>query len=317
MLADEVARALLALPPGELFNVRPGQTLNYQFPVDGSGFDASTQWPGSDVVLSLTSPSGRVINRDTVASDVTHEVGPTFESYRRHLGRTRHVDRHAVRRAGRPGGEETRLAIYQAPAENRAPIARFQQSLTGRTLSVDGSASSDPDGSVVKYLWEFGDGGSATGPRATHTYGSAGTYRVSLATQDDRGRWTVTTGTSTVDIPVYEFTGFFAPVDNQPVVNTTKAGSAVPVKFAIGGGFGLGVLAAGSPASTKVDCASGVSQDEIEQTVTAGGSSLQYDATTGRYTYVWKTQGTWAGSCRRFTLTLADGSVHAAMFRFR
>ena len=37
VLADEVARALLALPPGELFNVRPGQTLNYQFPVDGAG----------------------------------------------------------------------------------------------------------------------------------------------------------------------------------------------------------------------------------------------------------------------------------------
>ena len=182
---------------------------------------------------------------------------------------------------------------------------------------MDGTASSDADGHVVEYLWEFGDGASATGATATHTYAEAGTYRASLATRDDRGRWDVTTGTSTVDIPAYQFTGFFAPVDNLPVVNVTKAGSAVPVKFALGGSFGANVLAAGSPGSTRVDCVSGVPADEIEQTVTAGASSLQYDAATGRYTYVWKTSATWAGSCRRFTLTLADGSAHSAMFRFR
>ena len=91
----------------------------------------------------------------------------------------------------------------------------------------------------------------------------------------------------------------------------------MPVKFALGGAFGTGVLAAGSPTSTRVDCASGAATDEIEQTVTAGASSLQYDAATGRYTYVWKTSGTWAGTCRRLTVTLDDGSAHSALFRFR
>jgi PKD repeat protein len=317
VLADEVARALLALPPGELFNVRPGQTLNYQFPVDGAGFDASTQWPGSDVVLSLTSPSGRVIDRDTVAADVTHEVGPTFESY--HVTSAEPGTWTATLYGAQvaPEGEETRLAIHQAPVENLAPVARFQQSLSARALSVDGTTSSDDDGTVVEYLWEFGDGTSATGARVTHTYDQPGTYRVSLAIRDDRGRWAVTTGASTVEIPAYQFTGFFAPVDNPPVVNTTKAGSAVPVKFDLGGAFGTGVLAAGSPASNRVDCVSGAATDEIEQTVTAGASSLQYDATIGRYTYVWKTSGTWAGTCRRLTVTFDDGSAHSALFRFR
>lgn len=41
----------------------------------------ATQWPGSDVVMTLTTPTGRVIDRDTVAPDVNHEVGPTFETY--------------------------------------------------------------------------------------------------------------------------------------------------------------------------------------------------------------------------------------------
>ncbi len=321
VLAGAVAQALGALPPGELFNVRPGQSIDYRFAVDASGFDASTQWPGSDVVLSLTSPSGRVIHRGTVAGDVAHEVGPTFESY--HVTSAEQGTWTATLYGARvaAGGEETRLDIHAARTENLAPRARSGQSLAGRTLSVDGRASSDPDGSIVRYLWEFGDGASASGATATHTYTEPGTYRVSLATQDDRGRWAVTTGApveiSASTVPAYAFSGFFAPVDNLPVVNTTKAGSAVPVKFALAGVSGLGVLAPGSPSSTRVDCVSGATMNEIEQTVTAGSSSLQYDAPTGRYTYVWKTQAAWADTCRRFVLTLADGSTHPALFRFR
>ena len=44
LIADDVARTLLSLPPGELFNVRPGETINYTFPVEPGPFlDASTQ----------------------------------------------------------------------------------------------------------------------------------------------------------------------------------------------------------------------------------------------------------------------------------
>jgi hypothetical protein len=56
--------------------------------------------------------------------------------------------------------------------------------------------------------------------------------------------------------------------------------------------------------------------DDIEQTVTAGGSSLSYDAGTGTYTYVWKTDKTWANTCRRLTVRLSDGTDHWADFRF-
>ena len=56
--------------------------------------------------------------------------------------------------------------------------------------------------------------------------------------------------------------------------------------------------------------------DVVDQTVTAGSSSLSYDTTTGQYTYVWKTQKSWAGSCRQFTLRLSDGADHIALFMF-
>jgi hypothetical protein len=84
----------------------------------------------------------------------------------------------------------------------------------------------------------------------------------------------------------YTFSGFRQPVDNPPVVNTSKAGSTIPVKFSLGGNQGLSVFASGYPSFVNGSCTG--ADDAIEQTVTAGQSSLSYDSVTGRYTYVWE-----------------------------
>ena len=100
-------------------------------------------------------------------------------------------------------------------------------------------------------------------------------------------------------------------------MNTLQAGRAVPLKFGLGGDLGLRVLAAGSPSSVRVACDTQARLDEVESTSTAGSSTLSYDSATGLYTYVWKTDAAWAGTCRKMTLTLDDGSTHSALFRFR
>jgi hypothetical protein len=113
-----------------------------------------------------------------------------------------------------------------------------------------------------------------------------------------------------------QISGFFQPVDNLPTVNKVKAGSSIPVKFTLDGDYGLNIFAAGSPSSRPVDCTTSAPLDAIEETVTAGGSSLSYDATSQRYHYVWKTDTAWAGTCRRLTVTLAGGSTREALFMF-
>jgi hypothetical protein len=124
------------------------------------------------------------------------------------------------------------------------------------------------------------------------------------------------TGHSSFKVTVsYPFTGFFRPVDNLPVVNTVKAGSAVPVKFSLGADQGLNIFATGYPKSAAMAC-SGAVQDAVEETVTAGGSSLSYDAIAGQYVYVWKTDKAWAGTCRQLQVKFADGSVQMANFSF-
>ena len=57
--------------------------------------------------------------------------------------------------------------------------------------------------------------------------------------------------------------------------------------------------------------------DETEQTVTTGANTLHYDAASGQYIYVWKTDRTWAGTCRELQLKFIDGQVQRAAFNFR
>lgn len=117
--------------------------------------------------------------------------------------------------------------------------------------------------------------------------------------------------------PPFNFNGFFPPVDNQPVFNNANAGRAIPIKFSLGGDQGLNIFAPGHPVSQQIACSDGAPSSEVEETVTAGSSSLSYDAETDTYTYVWKTEKSWAGTCRKLIVRLNDGSEHAAFFKFK
>jgi hypothetical protein len=141
----------------------------------------------------------------------------------------------------------------------------------------------------------------------TATYGGSADFNGSASAAETHS----VTGTG------YTWSGFFAPVNNLPTLNSVKSGSAIPVKFSLGGNQGLSIFAAGSPYSQKISCSSGVPIDAIEQTVNAGGSSLTYDSSTGQYNYVWKTDKSWAGTCRQLTMVLNDGSMHQANFQFK
>lgn len=103
-------------------------------------------------------------------------------------------------------------------AEQFAPVDVVTASVQfgGAPLMVhfDGTASFDPDGSVVSYSWDFGDGTIATGPTATHTYTSPGTYFAWLTVTDNDGhlnlvpdyQWITVeeTAGSTVYLPLIE-----------------------------------------------------------------------------------------------------------------
>ena len=73
---------------------------------------------------------------------------------------------------------------------NRAPVADAganQSSSTKSPASFNGSGSSDPDGTIASYAWNFGDGTSGSGVSVTHAYQAAGTYTASLTVTDNSG----------------------------------------------------------------------------------------------------------------------------------
>jgi hypothetical protein len=203
-------------------------------------------------------------------------------------------------------------------AGNVAPAAaNFKYDATAPTLApavspnpvqLNGSATASPNASDNL-------SGIAGASCTTPDTSSAGAKSVSCTATDQAGNSAAASAGYTVNGTTWS--GFFPPVDNLPVVNQVKAGSAVPVKFSLGGNHGLGIFAAGYPASQQISCSTNAPIDDIEQTVTAGASSLQYDAATGQYSYIWKTDRAWAGQCRQLTVRLLDGTQQQANFRFR
>jgi hypothetical protein len=82
------------------------------------------------------------------------------------------------------------MFVYQgAPVPpDRAPTAAATLSCNGLDCSFDGSGSSDPDGTVAAYDWDFGDSSPhASGATTTHTYASGGDRAVTLTVTDDQG----------------------------------------------------------------------------------------------------------------------------------
>ena len=96
------------------------------------------------------------------------------------------------------------------PPTNKNPIANAGPAssiVVGDSATLDGSASSDPDGIIVSYSWDFGDGTTGSGVKTTHIYNVVGVYTVTLTVRDNLGA----TGTATTTVTVKE--------NQKPVAN--------------------------------------------------------------------------------------------------
>ncbi len=115
----------------------------------------------------------------------------------------------------------------------------------------------------------------------------------------------------------FTFRGFLSPVKNPPVLNKVEAESTVPIKFDLGGNFGLNVLETGYPLSQKINCTTLAPIGNATKTHSTNSQGLKYKDGNGIYRYEWRTLESWENTCRKFTLKLSDGTVHTANFKFK
>jgi PKD repeat protein len=103
---------------------------------------------------------------------------------------------------------------------NNPPTADFTSTVTGLSVNFNGGLSSDSDGTINSYSWNFGDSQTGTGSNPSHTYSVAGTYNVILTVTDNLGA----TGTITKAITVSQ-----AATNNPPTAQFTQSVSSLTV----------------------------------------------------------------------------------------
>jgi len=102
---------------------------------------------------------------------------------------------------GRSSAPVTATATTQPePAGNNPPTATFTTSCNVRTCAVNSTGTSDTDGGIRSYSWNWGDGTAlSTGASpSAHVYAAAGTYTITLVVTDNWGRTTTVTRGVTV-----------------------------------------------------------------------------------------------------------------------
>jgi PKD repeat protein len=94
------------------------------------------------------------------------------------------------------GGEDCGCPVNETPVATAS--ATPDTGAAPLEVSFSSAGSSDPDGALVAYAWDFGDGGSSIEEDPTHVFTDPGTYTVTLTVIDDRGGADTTTLTVTV-----------------------------------------------------------------------------------------------------------------------
>ncbi|MCF6257376.1 MAG: PKD domain-containing protein [Gammaproteobacteria bacterium] len=163
-------------PPNELPVANPGGPYN-------GTVDVAVQFDGS----ASSDPDGSIASYSWDFGNGTSGTGATPSATYSEAG-TFDVTLTVTDDAGATNSMSTTVEVIAAA--NQLPVADPGGPYNGTVdvaVQFDGSASSDPDGSIASYSWDFGNGTSGTGATPSATYTEAGTFNVTLMVTDDVG----------------------------------------------------------------------------------------------------------------------------------
>jgi hypothetical protein len=133
--------------------------------------------------------------------------------------------------------------VLEPATGNLSPTASFSASCSSLQCSFDANASADPDGAIVDYHWDFGDGTTGSGVAPTHAFSGDGTFSVILTVTDNQSA----TATSTTSVPVSLAVVTFRAANSS---NQSSTSASVSVPAAVQAGDQLVLLVAANSATT-------------------------------------------------------------------
>ena len=194
---------------------------NWAFDGTSAAVDGTFVFDFSDLAKSASGTNRWFVGiSDSTAGDIT-----TIKSFKLYQG-----DVLVATASGLPktvdAGQVYIWVDYAINTLNQPPIAVISASPTSGpaplTVSFDGSTSTDTDGAISTYSWNFGDNSIGSGMTASHTYTSAGQYTATLTVTDDKG----STGSSSVVVSVIN-----QPPTAQITATPTSGNAPLMVKF--------------------------------------------------------------------------------------
>lgn len=127
-------------------------------------------------------------------------------------------------------GSLNSVSITDSAAANKPPSAVINYTKDGNTFVFDASKSSDPDGGIVKYTWDFGDSTQALGLTAAHNFAAAGVYNISLTVVDDKG------GAAITQVELNTTSGFSDDFSSDTSADYTAVTGGISIKDGIANG---------------------------------------------------------------------------------
>jgi PKD repeat protein len=165
------------------------------------------------------------------------------------------------------------LGSAAAGPPNQPPTASYTSNCSLLTCTFDGTGSSDPDGTIASYNWDFGDGTTDnTTATPSHTYAAEGNYVVTLTVTDNRGGMATNTQTVTALAPI---TGISFVGSDTTDANATSWTVHVPSSVRAGDGLVLVATVNGTTALTGPGGLTGWSQLQSLSTASSTTSVFQ------------------------------------------